>query len=50
MLQNTANTPFVKRKTETEQASENDEALFTKWIPGNKEATWASETKYLQKF
>lgn len=50
MLQITANTPLEKRRIEVEQVLENDEAAFTKEIPGNKEATCASETKYLQKF
>jgi hypothetical protein len=43
MLHNNAKTPFTDRRIAVVQTSEIDEAACIRNMPGNKEATWASE-------
>jgi len=42
-LHTIAKTPLTDRRIATEHMSENEETACTKYRPGNKEATWASE-------
>jgi hypothetical protein len=42
-LHNIANTPFTERRIGVEHNSENNDTPRMKNMPGNKEATWASE-------
>jgi hypothetical protein len=42
-LHNIANTPFTDRRIGVEHNSENNDTPRMKNMPGNKEATWASE-------
>lgn len=50
MLHTTARTPLVSRRIEVEHESENDGTARMQNNPGNKEAIYASERKYLQNF
>ena len=38
----------MERRAAVEQASKNDDTACMHRMPGKKEATWASERKYLQ--
>lgn len=47
MLQITARIALVERRAPVEQASKNDGTACMHSMPGKKEATYASERKYL---